>query len=358
MIPILSARDITVVYGDRTVVQVPHLDLFSGEVLAIIGPNGAGKSTLLRVLAALERPATGRLYFQGQEVEWWRSLAYRRRIAVVMQDPLLLDLPVVSNVALGWRLRGRLGKDVDALVQEWLKKFHIEHLAHARARHLSGGEARRVSLARAFVLRPAILFLDEPFAGLDVPSREGILMDLRQVLYESQTTALLVTHDRDEALALADRVAVLLHGRIRQVGPPDEVFMRPVDLEVAEFVGVENILPARVVVREGTRVRLRVGEAATLVARAPTAPAPTVHACIRPEYVRLTPSSAHDPDPAGGLVGRIARVYPLGSRVKVHVRVGEIVLSALMEYPRWTELGLREEDTVYVHIAPEHVHII
>ncbi len=359
MTPILEARDIAVIYGERTVIEVPHLALFPGEVLAIIGPNGSGKSTLLRVLAALERPTRGRLFFRGAAVDWRRSLAYRRRIAVVMQDPLLLDMSVAANVGMGWRLRGRRDGEVRARVKEWLEKFHVAHLADARARHLSGGEARRVALARAFVLQPDILFLDEPFTGLDVPTREAILMDLRHVLYNGATTALLVTHDRDEALALADRVAVLLEGRIRQVGPPDEVFSRPVSLAVAEFVGVENILPARVARQEGEGIILQVEDGPVLAARDEKARATRVHACIRPEHVQLFPAREGDPaDAVGEAVGYVVRVYPLGSRVKVRVRVGEVVLSALMEYPRWAELALREGDRVRVRIDRAHVHVI
>lgn len=359
MTPILEARDIAVVYGERTVVEVPRLALFPGEVLAIIGPNGSGKSTLLRVLAALERPTRGRLFFRGAPVDWRRSLAYRRRIAVVMQDPLLLDMSVAANVGMGWRLRGRRDGEVRARVKEWLEKFHVAHLADARARHLSGGEARRVALARAFVLQPDILFLDEPFTGLDVPTREAILMDLRHVLYNGATTALLVTHDRDEALALADRVAVLLEGRIHQVGPPDDVFSRPVSLAVAEFVGVENVLPAQVLKKEEGDMLLQAGHRLVLAAHGEKEPSTRVHACVRPEHVRLLPAGPSDPpDVVGEAVGHITRVYPLGSRVKVRVRVGEVVLSALMEYSRWVELALREGDRVRVRIDRAHVHVI
>ncbi len=359
MTPILTAQDIAVVYGPRTVVEVPHLTLQQGEVLAVIGPNGSGKSTLLRVLAALERPTRGRLFFQGQEVDWRRSLAYRRRIAVVMQEPLLLDMDVARNVAMGWLLRGRRDPQVYDMVYEWLEKFRVAHLAHTRARHLSGGEARRVALARAFVLQPDILFLDEPFAGLDVPSRESILMDLRHVLANDNITMLLVTHDRDEARALADRVVVLLDGRVHQVGTPDEVFSRPATLQVAEFVGVENVFPVRVQARHPDYVTLQVEGGLTLVAVGEIPQGRDLHACFRPEYVRLF---AHNTPPLDERIntwdGRVLRVYPLGSRVKVLVQVGEVVVSVLMEYPRWVELGITEGDRVWSCILPEYVHVI
>ncbi len=359
MKPILTAESISVRYGDRTVVDVSRLDLFPGDVLAVIGPNGSGKSTLLRVLAALEAPTTGRLLFHGHPVDWRRSLAYRRRIAVVLQDPLLLDRKVFSNVAMGWYLRGERGNQISARVVEWLEKFHVAHLRNAPARHLSGGEARRVALARAFVLEPEILFLDEPFSSLDVPTREEILMDLRQVLDSSDTTALLVTHDRDEALALADRVVVLLEGRIRQVGPPGDVFSHPADLAVAEFVGVENILPARVTGRAGKGTLLKVAEAFHLRTERDFPLGADVHACIRPEHVHLAPAPLGSRRPGEEWYrARVIKVYPLGSRVKVRVQVGEVVLSSLIEYPRWTEMAVREGDPVWVHVPPCHVHVI
>ena len=359
MTPILTAQDIAVVYESRTVVAVPRLTLQQGEVLAVIGPNGSGKSTLLRVLAALERPTRGRLFFQGQEVDWRHSLAYRRRIAVVMQDPLLLDMSVATNVAMGWHLRGRRGPKVQEMVYEWLAKFRVDHLAHVRARHLSGGEARRVALARAFVLQPDILFLDEPFTGLDVPSRESILMDLRQVLVNDNVTMLLVTHDRDEARALADRVVVLLEGQVHQVGTPDEVFTRPANLRVAEFVGMENVLRAQVLAREREHMILRVAGNLTLMARGNFSHDTSLYACFRPEHVHLYRRDVSPPSSGTNQwEGHILRVYPLGSRVKVQVQAGEVVLSVLMEYPRWIALGLAEGIRVWTHIPPEHVHVI
>lgn len=358
MKPILTAQNISVRYGERIVVHVPHLDLFPGEVVAVIGPNGSGKSTLLRVLAALERPTTGRLLFHDRPVDWRRSLAYRRRIAVVLQEPLLLDLPVFHNVAIGWRLRGQAGPHVRTKVSEWLEKFRIAHLAGERARHLSGGEARRVALARAFVLEPEILFLDEPFSNLDVPTRESILVDLRRVLESSNTTALFVTHDRDEALALADRVVVLLDGRIRQVGPPEEIFFRPATQEVAEFVGVENTMAARVVARDGKWVELELTPDLHLYAESDFPPGKEVVACIRPEYVNLRPAKGNDvPARQGEHPGTIIAIHPLGTRVRAGIRVGGVVLSALLEYARWTDMDLDKGDPVWVHISPSHVHV-
>ncbi len=356
MRPILEAHDVRVTYGNHTVLQVPHLALHRGEVLAVIGPNGSGKSTLLRVLAALQRPDQGRLTFHGQPLNWRDTLAYRRHIAVVLQDPLLLSMDVFANVALGLRLRNLRGREVKARVHAWLERFRVRHLAGQVGYTLSGGEARRVALARAFVLEPDIIFLDEPFAGLDVPTRQEIIPDLRRVLQETGTTALLVTHDRDEALALADRVAVLLDGRIRQVDTADAVFTYPVDEEVAAFVGVTNRVPARVLSREGDGCTVALGDTLHLRARqAP--PGDQVLACIRPENMVLSPASSVPAQP-GTFLARVHDVISLGSQVEVHLRCGDVHLVAVLGRSQWAMLDSHVGSTVRVDVAPRYVHLL
>lgn len=161
---LLRAEGLQVRLGGRLVLAVPELTVHEGEVFAVLGPNGAGKSTLLRVLAALQTPQQGRLSFRGQEVPWRRALAYRRRVAVVLQAPLLLGMNAYANVALGLWLRGRRGATARRQALEWLARFQVEHLADRPAHTLSGGEAQRVALARAFAPEPEVLFLDEPFS--------------------------------------------------------------------------------------------------------------------------------------------------------------------------------------------------
>lgn len=357
---VLEAHDIRVTHGGRTVLEVPHLALPRGKVLAVIGPNGSGKSTLLRVLAALQRPARGTLTFHGHALSWRNTLAYRRRIAVILQDPLLLSLSAYRNAALGLHLRGVWGSAARERVQAWLNRFRVGHLAARPAHTLSGGEAQRVALARAFVLEPEVLFLDEPFAGLDTPTRLEILPDLRRILRDTGTTALFVTHDRDEALTLADQVAVLLGGRLRQVATPERVFSHPADAEVAAFVGVENVLPARVVAHRGGLSRLDLGGVA-LNAVGEWPAGDRVFACIRPEDLTLRPGQEMAPsatDAANALPGRIADIIPLGSQVRVHVQVAEVTLRALIPRRAWRDLRLREGVRVTLTVEPGTVHVI
>jgi tungstate transport system ATP-binding protein len=212
----IGLRDIAVRRGERRVLELAALDVAPGERLAIMGANGAGKSTLVRLLGLLERPDAGTVWVDGTLVEWRRRevLAVRRRMAVVLQSPLLFDTTVWRNVAVGLGFR-RVGRaEMRQTVGAWLAQFGISHLADRSTRTLSGGEAQRVALARAFVLKPDLLLLDEPFVGLDTPTRGPLLADLAAALRETRCTVVAVSHDWVEAARIAERLVVLDRGRI------------------------------------------------------------------------------------------------------------------------------------------------
>ncbi len=204
-----------------------------------------------------------------------RRLALRRRMATVFQAPLLTDATVGENVALGLRFRGVIGSGATARVNRWLERFGIGHLAHQRARTLSGGEAQRASLARAFVVEPELLFLDEPFASLDLYGREVLALELEAILRESRIATVLVTHERAEAMMLGDEVAVLLGGGLAQQGPTREVLSRPVTEPVARFLGVENLLPTRIDHRHGDQGEVQLAGLRFEVRLSPTSPGTT-----------------------------------------------------------------------------------
>ena len=213
------------------------LDVERGEVLSLVGPNGAGKTTLLLTLANLLKPEHGDLSFAGRPLCQWNALEYRRRISFVFQVPLLLDMSVSDNLALGLKFRGLPQKEIVPRVNKWLEKLGIEGLRKRHAAELSGGEAQRVSLARAFVLEPELLLLDEPFPALDPSAREQLDATIcRRCLAADHCTAILVTHNLKEAAQLGHRVAVIVAGTLRQVGPPAAVTAHPVDDEVAVFL--------------------------------------------------------------------------------------------------------------------------
>jgi len=225
--PVLEGESIRVVKGRRIVLDVGSVSVMPGEVLAVIGPNGAGKSTLLSVLACLEFPSRGKVSYKGHEVTRKNALSIRRKMAVVFQEPLLLDGTVLDNVILGPRLRRREGPvRENALI--WLERFGIPGAATQMSHTLSGGEAQRASLARAFALEPEILFMDEPFTAVDAISRQGLIETFKGVQEAARTTTVLVTHDFQEVSALATRVVVLHEGKIRAEGTPDEIARHPI----------------------------------------------------------------------------------------------------------------------------------
>jgi tungstate transport system ATP-binding protein len=222
--PLLEARDLTLTLSGREIFSIERLALDRGETLAIVGPNGAGKSSLLNTLALLQAPSSGRVFIDGQAAANGNTIKLRRRMAVVFQDPMLLDFSVGQNVTLALRIRGIAKKEAAVRAEHWMRRFGVNHLAQQAARSLSGGEAQRTSLARAFALEPELLMLDEPFGALDYPTRKALLQELSAILEEMKTTTLFVTHEFSEIPHLTERVAVLHNGRIIRDGSFREVF--------------------------------------------------------------------------------------------------------------------------------------
>ncbi|HBP64881.1 MAG TPA: ABC transporter [Desulfosporosinus sp.] len=232
----LEAREISWIKDHKTILQNTNFHLFPGECVGLIGPNGSGKSSLLKILAFLETPTTGLLYFQGQAVPKSVPLPIRRRIALVFQEPLLLNTGVFDNVGIGLKIRGLSKETIRERVDYWLDQFGVSHLSKQSARLLSGGEAQRVSLARAFALEPDVLFLDEPFSALDAPTKEGLRIDLAQVFKATQTTTVLVSHDFKDIAQLTNRALILLKGQVMAEGTPSALLKSPQNEEVERFL--------------------------------------------------------------------------------------------------------------------------
>jgi tungstate transport system ATP-binding protein len=232
----IEIEDLQIKRNERVALEVEALSIPRGETLTVVGPNGAGKSTLLLALAHLIRPARGEICFGGVPLREWNELEYRRKIAFVFQSPLLMDMTVEQNVSLGLKFRGLAREETRARAREWMSRLGIESLSKRRAGQLSGGEAQRVSLARAFVLDPELLLLDEPFAALDAPTHASLLDQLSSLLAEDHRTAVFVTHNLKEAAQVGQRVAVIVKGRLKQVGTPRQVKLHPADDEVAAFL--------------------------------------------------------------------------------------------------------------------------
>ncbi|AOM83838.1 ATP-binding cassette domain-containing protein [Salisediminibacterium beveridgei] len=211
--PIVSYRNVLCKRGSQEIIRLDRLDLLAGDRLGIMGPNGAGKSTLLKALAMLEAPDAGEVMFEGQKVNLEDPpLKVRRRLASVFQHSQRFQTSVFENVAIGLKLRKVPQVEIKERVKKWLAVFRIDHLADAQAYALSGGEAQRMNLARAFVLEPDVLFLDEPFSALDFPTKMTLITELDLILKNTSTTAVLISHDLTEITQLTNRLLYLKDG--------------------------------------------------------------------------------------------------------------------------------------------------
>ena len=355
---VLALADVEVRYGALTALSVPALDVRDAEILAVIGPNGSGKSTLLRVLGLLDRPTAGHVRFFGRVVDARSALAARRRMALVFQHPLLADMTVAANAALGLRFRGVPEAQRAARVARWLERLGVAALAARPARTLSGGEAQRVALARALAVEPAVLLLDEPFTALDEPTRETLISDLAAILRTDRVTTVLVTHDRGEARALADRVAVLIGGRLAQVDTAARVFSAPMSEAVARFVGVETVVPGEVVARDRGVAVVAVG-GRTIEAASDAPAGARVRVCIRPEDVTLVPAgeSLVRSSARNHLPGTIGTVTPTAVHVRIVVDCG-FPLVAAVTAPSLDELALAPGARVTAVFKASAAHLL
>jgi len=357
---LLTVENLRVEASGHTLIALPFLQVKRGEVLTLLGPNGAGKSTLLQTLACLRAPVSGTCQFDGQAIDL-RSppLALRRRLAVVFQEPLLFDITVEENVASGLKLHGAAKSVIRERVPVWLERLGIPHLAHRQARTLSGGEAQRTSLARAFILDPDLLLLDEPFSALDAPTREALIETFHRLQRQTQVTTLFVSHDRLEALRLGDRIAVLDRGELLQIGSPEEVFSQPVSERVASFVGMETILRGTIVSQAEGFAEIRVASGQRIAAVSSLPHGAEVTLCLRPEEVTLLapndsalPSSARNHFPA-----RITKILPWGMALKLHLDCG-FPLVAFITRPSMEILNLHEGGAIIATFKATAVHVI
>jgi molybdate transport system ATP-binding protein len=327
-------------------------------VTVLFGPSGSGKTTVLRALAGLDRPDAGFIDFDGQR--WFDAAPPRfvaapaRRVGLLFQDYALFPhLTVAGNVAFG--LRGPAA-DRRARVGELAERFGLAELLARRPGALSGGQRQRVALARALAPRPRLLLLDEPLSALDAPTREALRGELRRLLEAAGVPAVVVTHDRTEALALGDRLAVMVDGAVRQVGPVHEVFSAPADVEVARAVGTENVLPARVVRRVAGLVVLRAG-AVELTAVDPGPAFEEAFACLRAEEVLLEPPERHDSSARNQLAGTVTAVREEGPLTRLTLDCG-VTLVALVTRASAQRMGLTPGRRVVAAVKAPSVTVV
>ncbi len=345
---VLSARDLRVRRESRRShfeLRVDELELFEGEALAVLGPNGAGKTTLLRALAGLDAPASGEI----------RSNA-RGPVTMVFQRPIAFDGSVEHNVRTALLGRALTRETTRQRVHDALARFGIPHLAARRASNLSGGELRRVALARAFALEPAVILLDEPFDDLDSGAREALSLDLRRAIDETRVAVAVVTHDLRRAVLLADRMAVLEGGRVRQVDTTQAVLERPASSEVAPLVGMTNLIPGRVQesTAEGYAV-VEIDREQRIETRARFAPGSAVWVGIRAEHLKVDVGRG-ETAPRGKAIARqllsdgvltTLRLDWAGFELRTHSIAG-----------RGLSRTLRPGDAVLISVRPEQTWVM
>jgi putative spermidine/putrescine transport system ATP-binding protein len=286
----LVVRRLRKAFGAVVAVDDVSLEATPGEFLALLGSSGCGKSTVLRMVAGLVEPDAGQVLLAGTDVT--RVPVHRRNLGLVFQSYALFPhMTVFENVAFGLRRRRVAEAELRPRVERMLELVRLGPLGARHPRELSGGQQQRVALARALVTEPAVLLLDEPLSNLDALLREEMRVELKRLQERLGTTMIFVTHDQAEALALSDRVVVMDHGRVEQVGRPEEVYRRPATPFVARFLGRANFLPGVVVDRRAGLVTVAVdgGLSVHAAARDGVAPGRRVQAVVRQESIRLVP---------------------------------------------------------------------
>jgi putative spermidine/putrescine transport system ATP-binding protein len=304
-------------YGDTPVVDGVTVSIAHGELVALLGPSGCGKTTLLKIVAGFNRQTAGQVRIGGALVD--HLPPNRRRVGIVFQNYALFPhMTVAQNVAYGLDVM-RVERSAKALrVKEMLGLVRMEGFADRYPRQLSGGQQQRVAIARALAVRPTLLLLDEPFAALDKALRLDMQIELKRIQRNAGTTTILVTHDQEEALSLADRVALLNRGKLEQFASPTEIYDRPASLFVNTFVGSANVLDGEVAAAEGGQYTVKLAVGGSILATSPVVlqVGAQVQVCLRPEALALTPH----PD---GLPATVEVGLPLGASIIHELRLAD-----------------------------------
>jgi spermidine/putrescine transport system ATP-binding protein len=306
----VQLQGLTKRYGAALAVRGIDLDIPPGEFFCLLGPSGCGKTTTLRMIAGFERPNSGRILLDGRDVSG--TPPNKRNVNTVFQSYALFShLTVAENVAFGLRFTRTSKEETRSRVSQALSLVQMEEFRDRKPHQLSGGQQQRVALARALILNPSVLLLDEPLGALDAKLRKTLQVELKALQEQVGVTFIYVTHDQEEALTMADRLAVMSEGRIEQVGTPREVYEEPASAYVADFLGVSNLLDAEAVgeTPDG-RCRLRAGELELLASRGHTSARGPVKVVVRPERVRVeVPGKTGE----NRLPGKIERVVYAGA---------------------------------------------
>ena len=306
-------------FGSFTAVDGIDLDIPAGEFFSLLGPSGCGKTTTLRMVAGFEQPDAGAVRLDGSDMS--RTPPAKRPVNTVFQSYALFPhLRIRDNVAFGLRRQGVPRADITPRVNEALELVQLSEFAARKPGQLSGGQQQRVALARALVLKPSVLLLDEPLGALDAKLRRQLQVELKQLQEQVGITFVYVTHDQEEALTMSDRLAVMNQGRVEQVGRPKDVYEEPLTAYVADFLGVSNLMPAKVAGPSGDGARVVLGDYELECVAGDTDVRGAATVTIRPERVLLERRDASGG--ANRIPGTVERTVYLGAALQVHVQLG------------------------------------
>lgn len=353
---LIEAVNIFQKYDGRDILKNINLKIDRAEIFALIGPTGTGKTTLIRILDLLEPPYSGKVFFDGVDVTTPRTgqLEARRKMSYVQQKPLVFTMNVYDNIARGLRWRHMKPPAIKRKTEEALELVEMTSYKNRNARTLSGGETQRVAIARALVTEPEILFLDEPTANLDPISTSKVEEVLHNVVEEKKVAIVMATHDMVQGQQLASRIGVLLDGELMQVGSPGEIFSSPKSQRVAEFVGIENMLPGKVIEHEDNLLTIDVGGGH--IQAVSELIGDDVYVLIRPEDITLSLSS--NLTSARNLFrGAITRLTPVGPLVRLEINCG-FPLLGLVTRSSASDLGLDLGKEVYASFKVTATHVI
>jgi spermidine/putrescine transport system ATP-binding protein len=348
----VSLRGIQKRFGSIVAVRDLDLEVARGSFFSILGPSGCGKTTTLRMIAGFEQPDEGEILLDGQPVE--RVPPYRRNVNTVFQSYALFEhLSVKDNIAFGLKRKGVAKAEITRRVGEMLELVRLGDRAKARPRQLSGGQRQRVALARALVNLPALLLLDEPLGALDLQLRKQMQIELKQIQREVGITFVYVTHDQEEALTMSDRIAVMNNGLLQQVGSAEDVYERPVNAFVAQFIGISNLIPAKA---ERGGVRLEDGQLLPLALPDGVTQGDAVRVSVRPEKLALTGGEGRI-----GIVSTVVETIYLGTATHYVLEapggVRLIVIAQNTDVATGTErLAVGERATAW--LRPDHARVL
>ena len=354
--PFLSLDGVSKSFGRTAAVLDLSLEVERGQCVALLGPSGCCKTTTLNVIAGFLEPDAGAIVIDGRRVNGVPPR--HRNTGMVFQNYALFPhLDVFENIAFGLKMRRAPALAIARRVEWVLDLIQLTGYERRRVRQLSGGQQQRVALARALVIEPAVLLLDEPLSNLDAKLRQTMRLELRQIQRRVGITTIIVTHDQEEALTLADRIAVMRGGRLVQVGCPADVYERPADLFVAGFVGHASVLRGVVegAAPSGLSVRIQEGFRVRTQSTRPVAVGEAVAVVIRPERVRLAYAAT---SAANVLEGRIESLSYLGSTALCRLRVGAAVLTAALDPREVQGRGLCDGANALVQFDAEDTLVI